>query len=477
MRLKFAAVLLFFGLSLVACQQASQLSDMHDQTKKMSETTDKLLGVTNQMHDVTSDMSKQTEAMLEHTKSVDTKSGEMKDSMGVMTQDLKDMIVEMKGLSTQMKAMTLKMTSMSSDLGIMVPTMQKMLVSMGQLVRQMHTLPELDSEMKSMVEIAQGLCKGSRQALSLEDRAQASVNLQKNADEALTKVERAAEYLQAFEYNGWGICGDYDFIEREQMMARSTEEFFLHLHDLTTASALPSPLASIKSIFYEKVNNNPILKFMFGSGPAPAASAENISNAEKDSGYNALAASLHEVNDLQLGVIAAAYNHRDKHGKRLKVHTVSMLSMIAQALKSAKLRDEGKIREADIPTSQKHILNFKEMAIRLMQARSNILRAKALDSLLKVLHVQVSRHPIQFDLNSLSVDDLAGKYGLIEVLKMARTTDEMLQEAGIKPQIDMVLATAYKTLEPQKLKNEGSKDLRNYREAFAKELNWVQTRL
>ena len=80
-------------------------------------------------------------------------------------------------------------------------------------------------------------------------------------------------------------------------------------------------------------------------------------------------------------------------------------------------------------------------------------------------------------MNSLSVDDLAGKYGLIEVLKMARTTDEMLQEAGIKPQIDMVLATAYKTLEPQKLKNEGSKDLRNYREAFAKELNWVQTRL
>jgi uncharacterized protein YoxC len=414
-------VLLIGQFSLVACQQASQLNDMHDQTARMADTTSKLLDATNKMNQTTQNMNGQTSQMLEQTKAVNEKSGQMKESMDAMTEDLKLMIAQMKELSTGMK-------SMDAQLKIMVPTLAKMLAAMGKMVRQMKTLPELDSEMKRMVDTVQGLCAGSREALAMQAREQASVQLQHNADHPLTKVERAAEYLQGFEYQAWGLCGEYNLHERENLMAAATEEFFLHLHDLTSSSTQASPLSSIKKVF--------------------AASAD----ADKDNDFNALAASLSEVNDLQLGVLSSA---RAK-GQKFKVE--NMQNIIKEALTSQRLRDSGKIRASDIPDYQTYVLNFRPLAIRILQARSNILRAQALQTLLGATQMDLlglhQSGPLVLDLQALKLDQLIGKFGILELLAQARVTDQILTDNKEPLAIDPALRLGFMTLS---IKPRGSK--------------------
>ena len=443
------------------CQQASDLKDMHESTEHMSSTTDKLLDATHGLSSTISKMGDQTGIMSKEI----TPIGEMSKDMKVLVAAFVELRKVMNGMYDEMKGMHGEISPMRKNMDVILPFLKQVLVEMGKVERMMKGIPGLAHNLQKTVDIAQGLCKGSRQALAMLDREQSSIQLQNHASEQLTKVERAGEYLQGFEYHAWGLCDDATEESRLQLMNSATEEFFLHMKDITSLGQEASPISSVQQIF-SSVFKDTVLGRAFPN---------YFQGPERDSAFNAVAAALDEVNDLQRGILAQQKMSRKK--KQPAAPIVNMLTMIEEALRAQQKVDQGQLQYGSLPAYQKTILNHRQTALRLLEARVNILRINVGQKLMELTQNKIGTTNTVLDSGQLKAIDLGGKFGLLQSLKNSLETSQFLSEIHETHATDPIVKSLLMNSTPGPVVNDKSSELTTLRKQFMTELRLVQAEL
>lgn len=369
------------GLALTACQQTNQLKEMHDTTAEMNQTTKK-----------------------------------MEESVRQTNDHLEDTSVDIKATNQNL---------------------EKMLTLTETLAQKMDTLPELSRKTDELSRITSGLCQGSRQALAEQSRNPLLDGLTYTAVTPADKIEHAAKYFKAFEYQAWGICGTQDLTEREVLMGSGSHEFFFAVQRYMTDKALPEIITDVKMTVDGKAQQG---------------------DTNKDANFNSLALTLHMTNHLQELMLAKNKKEvEESKGKTRAIAPVTMLSMIVDSLALNGAVNAGQIEVADLKEHQKIVLENRTAAIRLLQARHNMMAAVFLskfeDQITLGTKVQVALEKIKKGLGGkaeVSVDrfSVVQLEELMTFLRASLQTRAALAKIGIQPVVDGKLKLVFTVLSP-----------------------------
>jgi hypothetical protein len=176
-------VLMSSLLTLSACQQSRELTEMHDTTAEM--------------RDITKDMRDNTSEMNKSTKSLNTETSSMQDSMASVLKEMQDTNKQMKGMS---------------------------------------------NDMQQMSQTTNALCQSRHAQAALVRNGAFKQLLDAETPEA--KVAGATEYLMGFEFQQWGICGDDTLATRDQLISTAMQEFFFNISEALSSNTNASALAS-----------------------------------------------------------------------------------------------------------------------------------------------------------------------------------------------------------------------------------------
>lgn len=376
-----SSLLFVLALGLSGCQQTNQLKDMHEKTAEMNDTTKK-----------------------------------MEESVRKTNAHLEDTAVDIKATNSNL---------------------DKMLTLTESLSQKMDTLPELERKTAELSRITNGLCQGSRQALAEQSRGPLLDGLTFTAVTPADKIEHAAKYFKAFEFQAWGICGALDLDERDVLMGSATHEFFFAVQRYATGPGLPRIITEVK---------------MTDEGK-PVQDDEN-----KDTNFNSLALTMHVTNHLQ--DLLLAKNKKDvletKNAKQA-IAPATMYSIIVDSLKLNGLVNEGRIETSALKGHQRIVLENRTMAIRLLQARHNMMAAVFLskfeDQVTLGSKVKIALEMLKKGLGGkaeVSIDrfSVVQLEELMTFLRASIQTREELKKIGIKPVTDAKIKAIFTVLTP-----------------------------
>lgn len=334
------------ALTLFGCSEARKLDTMRDSTVEMNGTTKELLNTTKEMSTTTKDLGKSTEELSKKTSKMEKQTGDL-------TKTTKGMAKE----TAEMNKTTKELAATSKDLN---KTTQGLAETSNDMRDRMARMEKSTDEMK---QLTQGLSKQSAEIYDANRQAMA-MNSRRDLLESVYKAESggqksvfAALYFKAFEYQFWtGTDKDASEERRLSLMAEGVKEFFRAVQEFADEdpSVEPDPIA--------KRNAKEALS----------------SPKNKQATFNALALTLHEVNSKQKDML--------KEHKDLKL--TSMYSLIVDGLSAEKAASTQELADY-----QKIVLENKELALKLLQARHNILLAVFLKETLNKSFAAAAERP------------------------------------------------------------------------------------
>ena len=273
------------GLTLAACSQARQLTEMHDSTAAVSDTTK-----------------------------------QMNDSVHETNKDMGKVVGSLEATNTGMQSVDSKLTLMNTS------------------------LDGMKSQLQNLSSTTSGLCQGSRQALALQSRDQLLDDVESLAADSSAKIALAGKYFKAFEFQAWGICGTASPEEREILMGQGAQEFFFTIQRFVNEGDTVHPRAQTSLDSGHIINNA----------------------ANKDASFNAVSVTMHLLNHLQ------ELKLKELAGQ---AQPVSMYSMIKDSLALESKVNAGSVASANLKDYQRIVLQNRPTAIRLLQARQNMMLA------------------------------------------------------------------------------------------------------
>ncbi|MEK7354861.1 MAG: hypothetical protein AAB250_00330, partial [Bdellovibrionota bacterium] len=251
------------------------------------------------------------------------------------------------------------------------------------------------------------------------------------------KIEHAAKYFKAFEFQAWGICGTQDEDERDVLKESGAHEFFFAAQRYVTDRAIPETITDVKMTTDGKPHQD---------------------NVNKDANFNSLAITLHMMNHLQELLLAKNMKEvQESKGKVAVIPPVTMYGMIKESLELNAKVNSGTVKLADLKGYQKTILQSHGLAVRLLQARHNILAG----AFLSKLEDQITlRTKVKVALEKLK-EGLGGKaevsidrFSVVQLdemktyLRASMETREALKKIGIAPVIDGTIKAIFGVLAP-----------------------------
>lgn len=356
-------VLLSSLLTISACQQGRQLSEMHDSTDNVDKTSTRMDG---------------------------------------------------------------KLESMNTTMGGMAKNTVDLVDKTGHLSQVTETnLSETNARMKTLAETTDGICLAGRHAQAAINRDNAFKRiLAANTPEA--KTAAATSFLMSFEFQQWGICGSDTLEVREQLINTGIQEFFYTIVDTVSPNTTALAMASRHSDLDQA--------------------------ALRDDNFNAIAASLHGIDDVQLQVLKRASS-----GNASKLPSVSMLSLLEEGLKLSQSSSE------TVKPWQHQVLSHRTLALRLIQSRqsfaiaavvgklipeptsSNIGTSASLlvDRIVGGFHIARKVADWEANINDFTVDELND---LSFYLTIAVESRKFLKNIGLTPIIDPEFAPIFNGL-------------------------------
>jgi len=332
------------ALTLLGCSETRKLDTMRDSTVEMNGTTKELLDTTKQMNTTTKSLAKSTDDLSARTAQMDKRTEELNTTTQGMAKETGEMNKTTKELAATSKDLNKTTNALAETSNDMRDRMARMETSTEEMKKLTQSLNKQSAE----------IYDASRQAVAMSSRRDLLESVYK-AESGGQKAVFAALYFKAFEYQLWmGAEKDAGEEKRLALMGDATREFFKAVQEFADEdpSLEPDPIA--------KRNANESLS-------APK---------NKQATFNALALTLHESNSKQKDML--------KEHKDLKL--VTMLSLIVDSLAAEK----SPVR--DLPEHQKVVLENKELALKLLQARHNILLAVFLkDALNKSIAAAAAR--------------------------------------------------------------------------------------
>lgn len=266
--------------------------------------------------------------------------------------EMHDSTSDMNRNTKQMGQTTARMLDVTNDMGQRTGEMN------GTLKLMKSKTDQLLDQTVGLKQGTTGFCLGSRHALTLQARGQNLAALTKEAIQPIDKIAQGGEYMMGFEYQFWGICGPSDDDNRDILMQLSAQEFMRSVQRFVNVGKPVAPLnlASTSDLFF---------------------GAKSDTN-NMDANFNTIAVTLHIIDPLQKVIIARENARREQLAQPelpANLQPVSMYSMIKEALTEEKDVDSGKISEDQEPGYVKEILQQRQIAMRVLQARHNFLAA------------------------------------------------------------------------------------------------------
>jgi len=243
-----------------------------------------------------------------------------------------------------------------------------------------------------------------RQSDALASR-RASLQALSAADDTARKISEAAKYFMAFEYQIWSGLGGDTLKRSEEAAASAAREFMRDVQEFTQDMTAPSPLA-------------------VRDGKARA--------------LNALSVAMHVLAHQQETIL--------KQSPDLK--SISMLSMIQEALTAKKEISSGEKKLEDVAPYVPEILAYESVAILLLQARYNFFGAMALARISKIRDGVFEYGKARFWSWELDLSDK----NIIEVREFTRyltgamKVHAFLLSVGVQPLLDPALSVVFKNM-------------------------------
>lgn len=323
------------ALTLFGCSETQKLDTMRDSTVEMNGTTKELLGTTKEMNTTTKSLAASTDDLKERTAKMEQRTGELNNTTKSMAQETHEMNSTTKELAATSKDLNTNTKDLNATTKNLAETSNDMRDRMARMEKSTDELKKLTENLKNQ---SAEIYDASRQAVAMNSRRDLLESVYK-AESGGQKAVFAALYFKAFEFQFWtGADKDASEDRRLSLMADATKEFFKAVQEFGDAdpSAEPDPIAQ-------------------RDAKSPLRSAAN-----KQATFNALALTMHESNSKQEDML------KDRKGLKL----VTMYSLITDGLAAEKSSSQ-----QDLPEYQKVVLENKELALKLLQARHNILLA------------------------------------------------------------------------------------------------------
>lgn len=338
--------------------------------------------------------------------------------------DMKQQLTEMHDSTGEMNDTTKKMNGTMENMDKTMKGMDGQMSGMNETMKGMDgQMKDMNGAMSKMQEVTKDMSEQTSELTDIAKIGDSSIQ-RRNAFEALwkatstgRKITEAVKYLISFEYQLFsGIGQDKSEEKRARLIHEATQEFFKDINEILTKSEQPKPLAE----------------------------AEKGTEENKESAFNAIAISLHKFNRKQ-----EEYVNKFKLSKE---NILSMYGIISSTLKKKKDINEGLISRDELLDYEKEILINEEIAIRLLQARHNIVAVALLCELSEINKgTVVAGQNITAGKMLLSNWDVAAaKINLVqteEYLKHIQSiynTQNLLKEIGVAPYKDSLLSRFFK---------------------------------
>jgi hypothetical protein len=272
-----------------------------------------------------------------------------------------------------------------------------------------------------------------RQGQSMDDRRKLLIETLKTVDSMGAKVATAVQYFMTFEYQLWTdgeVTGD-TAIRKQALIDDAVNEFFTVINEFWEDAPAVNPLG-----------RTGLLEVL-----AHAASATNAALEDKKAqNFNALAAALEYLNRKQTETLAA---HPD-------LKPITMLSLVENALADQPYVDYGKKSLKTISLAEQKIQSNRVVAIKLLQARENILPLLALakisplgleGSVAGLAKVELETWPL--NINNMGAASLAEASYFLSEAQAARAFLVSLKDPRAIPQDDSLIARAWNNAQVQ----------------------------
>lgn len=224
-------------VSVVACAEKKQLTQMHDATVEMRDTTKEMNGNTKEMKTTTKTMAEDTKGMREDTRSV-------------------------RKSTDDMRAATENMRKSTEDMRRSTETVRE---STTQVLEETKEVKDLTAE----------LYDSARQGAAVTLRRELLESAYRSESSG-KKIGELGKYFMAFEFQLWNDMGqDKGEEKRRELMQIATTEFFRDLREFATGDETVNPFAQM-------------------TAGGPVHSADN-----KTATVNALAVTMHILNRKQ----------------------------------------------------------------------------------------------------------------------------------------------------------------------------------
>ena len=288
--------------------------------------------------------------------------------------DMKKQLTEMHDSTGEMNETTKKMNATTEGMHTTMQGMEKTTVGMDGKMKGMNATMEIMNEkMEGMKSITQDMLEQTNELYDAAKLGDSSMQ-RRAALEALgkatatgRKVTEAVKYFISFEYQLFsGFGQDQSDDKRKHLLYEATLEFFKDITEFTTKETVPQPLAQ----------------------------AAKGGDDNKEASFNALAVSLHKMNRKQEEYI--------KKNNLKEEDSLSMYKVILSALAKKKAIDEGQLKLSELADYEREVLNNEEVAIKLIQARSNITAAIVLNGVSDIQKDIPGNGPIASLLKELS---------------------------------------------------------------------------
>lgn len=256
----------------------------------------------------------------------------------MMSCEMKTQLSEMHDSTQRLEKNTQKMSDttekMEKTTGVMAETTERMSGTTLKLYEStMKMLGRTDTLVGASAELYDALKQGD--SLNLRRQGLAAMN---SAQSSGRKLAEAVKYVLAFEFQLFsGLGQDMTEEKLDRLKEDAMAEFFKDVKEY----------------------------YILGDKPHPLAQAGGGVEDNKRANFNALAAVLHKENRKQ----------QETAKSTGQIKAVSILTMINETLEKGQLLKAGKISFSQLKHYEKEILNNEEIALQLLQARHNFIKA------------------------------------------------------------------------------------------------------
>lgn len=350
------------------------------------------------------------------------------DEMHDSTVEMNDTTKQLRDTTIEMKQTTVKLEKNTGDMKTVTDDLAKQTAEMNK------TTTEMNGTTQQMGKVTAELYDASRQGAALEIRRK-SLEMLYAAESNGKKVAEAGKYFMSFEFQLWtGYGQDLTEEKRDHLLADAAAEFFKDIKEFTVEEA-PwfNPFAKAKGNggLHDRVN--------------------------KEASFNAIAAALHRVNRKQDEMLV---EHKD-------LKSLSMYEMLKRSLQLERGLNDGTVAYADLKGYQREVLNNRDVALRLLQARHNFIATIFLN---EVLPQEGAKATINNALNyylgagkgwTMEIDkyNVSQLKTLNQYLTASLGTRQVLRDLGQTVEVDPTLAAFLKGLTLKASKGEGGGEI------------------